>query len=67
MKFDDKGRYISKRMVKEKNLPDAEDYCKEGWCYCDGCWNSVETRIRLRKQRWLYQSEFDHDQAEKWK
>ena len=30
MKFDDKGRYISKRMIKEKKLPDAEDYCKEG-------------------------------------
>ena len=51
MKFDDKGRYISKRMIKEKKLPDAEDYCKEGWCCCYGCWDSVETRMRLRKQR----------------
>ena len=67
MKFDDKGRYISKRMIKEKKLPDAEDYCKEGWCCCYGCWDSVETRMRLRKQRLLYQSEFDHEQAEKWK
>ena len=46
MKFNDKGRHIPKRVVKEKKLPDAEDYCKEGWCVCPGCWNSTETKMR---------------------
>ena len=67
MKFNDKGRYIPKRVVKEKKLPDAEDYCKEGWCVCPGCWNSTETKMRPNKRKWLYQSEFEHDKAEEWK
>ena len=50
MKFNDKGRYIPKRIVKEKKLPDAEDYCKEGWCVCLGCWKSPETKMRPNKR-----------------
>ena len=50
MKFNDKGRYIPKRIVKEKKLPDAEDYCKEGWCVCPGCWKRPETKMRPKKE-----------------